>query len=225
MTNDHPNDHLADEFPWAPGHEVELPMFPLGSVLLPQQELPLHVFEPRYLELLETCLAADRLFGVVLIARGSEVGGGDERTDIGTVAQIEQVRALPGGRQAVLSRGLGRLRVVEWLVDDPYPKARVVAWPCEPERLDAAELASRFDAVEQLARRVWALRREMGPSDPEPPESCLQDSAGSFSLANQVTLQPYNRQQLLAAPTVSARLELLAELLTGQEAMLLANLN
>ena len=223
--NDYPDDHPADDCPLPPDHEVELPMFPLGSVLLPQQELSLHVFEPRYLELLETCLAADRLFGVVLISRGSEVGGGDERTNVGTVARIDQVRPLPGGRQAVLAHGLSRLRVLTWLMDDPYPKAQVVAWPCEPERLAAAELASRFDAAEQLARRVWALRREMGSNEPEIPEDYPQDSPGSFSLANQVPLQPYDRQQLLTAPTVSARLERLTEFLAGQEAMLLANLN
>ena len=232
MSNDHPDELPADEFPLPPGQaalpsdqEVELPMFPLGSVLLPQQALPLHVFEPRYLELLETCLAADRLFGVVLIARGSEVGGGDERTNVGTVARIDQVRTLPGGRQAVLAHGLSRLRVLQWFMDDPYPKAQVAAWPCEPEQLAPAELASRFDAAEQLARRVWAMRREMGSTEPELPGSYQHDSPGSFSLANQVPLQPYDRQQLLVAPTVSARLELLAKLLAGQEAALLANLN
>ena len=62
-------------------------MFPLGNVLFPHAQLPLHVFEPRYRALAETCLAGDGEFGVVLIERGSEVGGGDTRFSIGTVAR------------------------------------------------------------------------------------------------------------------------------------------
>ena len=61
-----------------------MPMFPLGSVLLPGVVLPLHVFEPRYQQLVRDCLETDEHeFGVVLIDRGSEVGGGDSRTDVG----------------------------------------------------------------------------------------------------------------------------------------------
>src|SRR4051812_26706984 len=56
-----------------------LPMFPLGTVLFPHAVLPLHVFEPRYRALVETCLHSDGRFGVVLIERGYEVGGGDAR--------------------------------------------------------------------------------------------------------------------------------------------------
>ena len=72
-------------------------MFPLGKVLVPGEVLPLHVFEPRYRQLVVDLLAADDRppeFGVVLIERGWEVGGGDARTDIGTVAR----RSRPGRR-------------------------------------------------------------------------------------------------------------------------------
>ena len=65
-----------------------LGMFPLSTVLFPQAGLPLHVFEERYRTLMAECLDGDGEFGVVLIARGSEVGGGDQRVDIGTVARI-----------------------------------------------------------------------------------------------------------------------------------------
>ena len=55
-------------------------MFPLSAVLFPYATMPLHVFEPRYRALMHDCLAGDRRFGVVLIERGSEVGGGDQRS-------------------------------------------------------------------------------------------------------------------------------------------------
>src|SRR5687767_6923459 len=57
---------------------VRLPMFPLGTVLFPHMVLPLHVFEPRYRVLTRRCLDGEPMFGVVLIVRGSEVGGDDE---------------------------------------------------------------------------------------------------------------------------------------------------
>ena len=78
---------------------MHLPMFPLGNVVLPGELLPLNVFEPRYRQLVLDCLAADvPEFGVVLIERGSEVGGGDVRASIGTVTRIARVHAA-GHRQ------------------------------------------------------------------------------------------------------------------------------
>jgi Lon protease-like protein len=70
-----------------------IPMFPLGSVLLPGGLLPLHVFEPRYRQMIIDCLAADGEpeFGQALITHGREAGGGDERAMVGTVAQVLQI--------------------------------------------------------------------------------------------------------------------------------------
>ncbi len=73
-------------------------MFPLGTVLLPGMPLSLHVFEPRYRQMVDDCRAGDGTFGVVLIERGSEVGGGDVRTDVGTLTRIVEARELPDGR-------------------------------------------------------------------------------------------------------------------------------
>ena len=70
---------------------TRMAMFPLGTVLLPTGILPLHVFELRYRRMIEECLAADTPeFGVVMIERGREVGGGDQRSHVGTVARIVQ---------------------------------------------------------------------------------------------------------------------------------------
>src|SRR5436190_21485028 len=106
-----------------------MPMFPLGSVLMPSTFLPLHVFEPRYRALVHDCLAGEGEFGVVLIARGSEVGGQDVRTDVGTVARIVPAQELPDGRWAIAAVGVRRARVVRWLPDGPYPMAEVEDWP------------------------------------------------------------------------------------------------
>ena len=70
------------------GESQPMPMFPLGTVLFPHALLPLRVFEPRYRLMTQRVLGADSEFGVVLIERGSEVGGGDTRFGIGTIALI-----------------------------------------------------------------------------------------------------------------------------------------
>ena len=82
-----------------------MPMFPLGTVLFPYAVLPLRVFEPRYRVMTRRCLDGDREFGVVLIERGSEVGGGDVRFGVGTIARIVQVAETPDGGYSEQHRG------------------------------------------------------------------------------------------------------------------------
>ena len=135
---------------------MELPMFPLGSALVPGQVLPLHVFEPRYRALVDVCLAGDRCFGVVLIERGSEVGGGDTRFDVGTVARITEMAESPDGRYALVCVGTNRIRVLRWLPDEPFPRAEVEVLT-DPEA-GADALVGRERVVAGLARVVDAAR-------------------------------------------------------------------
>src|SRR5690348_7136328 len=102
-----------------------LAMFPLGNALLPGGVLPLHVFEPRYRVMVREVMQGDGEFGVVLISRGHEVGGGDTREDVGCRARIARVEELADGRLALVAVGLEPIEVVEWLADDPYPRAIV----------------------------------------------------------------------------------------------------
>ncbi len=81
-------------------------MFPLSTVLFPHARAFLHVFEPRYRAMVADCLAGDRRLGVVLIARGSEVGGGDQRVDVGTLASIETAEPAADGRWHLAVEGL-----------------------------------------------------------------------------------------------------------------------
>lgn len=111
--------------PGASGATRELPMFPLGSVLFPGMPLPLRVFEPRYVAMLASVLGQEeREFGVVLIERGPEVGGGDVRFGTGTVARIASVE-VGQGLIALVAVGGARFEVVRWLEDDPFPRAQV----------------------------------------------------------------------------------------------------
>lgn len=216
------------------GSERELPMFPLSSVLFPGELLPLHVFEQRYRTMMARCLESEpHLFGVVLIARGSEVGGGDTRTDVGTVARIEALSRSEDGRYAVLVRGTDRLHVRRWMPDDPYPLAVVEVLTEGPD-----PAGGTLEEARSSVRRVEALLSELGRS-PAPVVGGLGESAGedapegagsgdaegaegdegpdsAWGLCRRLPLGPMDRQRLLAADEAEGRLRLLVELARAQ---------
>lgn len=189
-----------------------LPMFPLGTVLVPHQVLPLHVFEPRYRALVHDCLAGDGELGVVLIERGSEVGGGDQRTSVGTVAQIAEAARLPDGRWALAVVGDRRLQVRGWLPDDPYPRAEVDDWPDEPSSPEA--LAGALDRIVPVLRRALALAAELGdPVVPATVELAEDPEVRAWQCTVIAPLGPLDRQALLASPAATTRMDALGALL------------
>jgi Lon protease-like protein len=192
-------------------------MFPLGTVLLPGGVLPLHVFEPRYRALVADCLAGEPEFGVVLIERGSEVGGGDVRRDVATVARIVEMAELPDGRSALVTVGTRRIRVERWLDDDPYPRAEVTDWP-DADDLDA--IGPGIDEVLAHLRRVLALQAELG--EPVPPTTDIADDPvlATYHLAALAPLGPDDRYRLLTMPGPAARRQLLGGLLADAEGVL-----
>lgn len=191
-----------------------LPMFPLGTVLFPHQLLPLHVFEERYRTLTRRCLEGDRRFGVALIERGSEVGGGDLRVDVGTVAEITQAARLPDGRWLLETVGVERFRVVRWLPDDPHPWAEVVT---APDRAgDGGELTGLVEPVAERLRHLLALRAELGDPAPAATFDLADDPIeASWQAAALAGLTPLDALQVLGTDRADDRLRLLAELLEG----------
>jgi Lon protease-like protein len=200
-----------------------MPMFPLGGVLLPGAVLPLHVFEPRYRALVTDCLAADEHeFGVVLIDRGHEVGGGDVRRDVGTVARMVQVGQLEGGRFAVVAVGTRRIQVEQWLADDPYPRADVVDWPddeTEVSETGGEELGELYRRVAAKVRRIAALAIELGDVAGDPSTELSDDPlVGSYQLAVLAPLTTADEYDLLGAAGPRRRLVLLDERLDDVDA-------
>lgn len=214
---------------------VVLPMFPLGSVLLPGGILPLHVFEPRYRDMVRDCLRTDGVpeFGQALISHGWETGGGDDRVMVGTVAQMLQVEALDENRYALVAVGTRRIRINAWLPDDPYPIADVDDWPDEdPDvpglTVEVAAAHARVRSVRALAGRVaeqsdatidGGVRGE-APVDSGDDEISDDPLLATYHLATLAPIGPADRFRLLAAPGPARRLDLLAEILDDVEAML-----
>jgi Lon protease-like protein len=188
-----------------------LPMFPLGTVLFPYGLLPLHVFEPRYRVMIRHVMEGDHEFGVVLIERGSEVGGGDVRFDTGTIARVVQAAELPDGGYALATVGMSRVRVTRWLPDDPYPHAEVVALADEPAH-GAAEREARDRVVAALAV-VTALVQRLDPRVDDAPVLHDDPVRASYEAAALAPIGPLDAQRVLEAANAATRLELLTALL------------
>jgi uncharacterized protein len=195
-----------------------LPIFPLGTVLVPTAVLPLHIFEPRYRALMEDLTAGaaglpafEPEFGVVLIERGSEVGGGDVRRRVGTVARVLEASQLPDGRWVVAVVGTRRFRVEEWLPEDPYPLAEVSEIE-EPTGWDPAD-DQRLAAAEQLVRRTLALAVELGEAGgPIGFELADDPLTAVWQLCALTPIGPWDRQRLVETDDPAQRLRGLASL-------------
>lgn len=196
---------------------VAMAMFPLQSALLPDEDLPMQIVEPRYTALVRDCMRdEDPRFGVVLISQGREVGGGDLRCDVGTVARITECVDLAGsGRFMLRCRTGERIRVRDWLPDDPYPQAMVQPWPDEPgEPVTAGQLEELEDRVMALFERIAAARNfslaersvVLGThADTVDPGMRL------YALASRVPIGAADRYSVLAAPSAAERLAALSE--------------
>ena len=187
----------------------ELAMFPLGSVLFPGMPLPLRVFEPRYIAMLSSVLGeTDHEFGVVLIERGSEVGGGDVRFGVGTVAHIASVE-ITEGSIGLLATGGARFAVVRWLQDDPFPRAEVRELP--PLDLDAAAVAS-LATTEALVRATLTRASEFVEL-PWPPDAELSADPADriWQVAGIAPLGSLDQLTLLRSRTAAELLATLEE--------------
>lgn len=193
-------------------------MFPLEVALLPDQDLPLRIFEPRYVALVKHCVDSGDPFGVVLISRGREVGGDDSRCDVGVLSRITECVDQGANRYALSCRTGERIRVCQWLPDDPYPRATVALWPDEPgDAVTSAQLHDVEDKVIDLFERIAQARgvvlpdRDVllgyGEADAD------ADDAGQrlFTLASRIPLGAADRYSVLSAPSAADRLAALSE--------------
>lgn len=184
-------------------------MFPLGTVLLPGMFLPLRLFEDRYLTMIREIQASQNgrfEFGVVLIARGSEVGGGDQRCMVATVAEVVNLRTLADASIVLLARGTDRIRIIDWLTDDPYPMAATEIWPDEPS--ETQDVAARIGVI---AERIRTLNIELDQrvGHTHSPVGEVEDDPGIelYRLACVAPLGAADQHKLLSAPGLAARIK------------------
>lgn len=187
-----------------------LPMFPLGSVLFPHMPLRLRVFEQRYLVMLSELVQTEcATFGVVLIERGQEVGGGEHRFDLGTLAEITTL-GTQDGLIGLLAEGRSRFVVDAWLPDDPHPRAEVTPLPdLGWDENWRGLLASSEHAVRRSLALASEFSEQTWPADigiqPDP-------VAAAWQLAGVAPLGPLDQLALLGATSTGDLLTRLTEL-------------
>lgn len=191
----------------------EMPLFPLQTVLFPHAEQYLHVFEPRYQEMVQLCLKEDRPFGVVLIRSGSETGRAEPYL-VGTAVRIVGMHTYDDGRMDIHVRGERRFRIRR--LDDTHAYWVGFVEPVVEmefdEGSDTPELLARAkDEVEALIQKVFADRQYdvqvMFPSDP---------IALSFAIANLLPMENLDKQHLLETTDTFERVSALLPILESQ---------
>lgn len=184
-------------------------MFPLGMVVFPHQVVGLCVFEARYHRMLRD-VQEDQRFGTCLIERGSEVGGSDERTSIGTLMHIVASQPLADGQTLLMVEGLECFTVQRWLDDSPYPRAQVSERCCDATVIEPALLRSTESAVNALR----ALQSELFA------DQCLQVNCAmdtdpwvrSWQLCSLTPMSTLDQFKVLSLGDPNERLRLIAEI-------------
>ncbi len=184
-------------------------MFPLGMVVFPHQVVGLCVFEPRYQVMLRE-LPDDQQFGTCMIERGSEIGGEDVRTCVGTVLRILGSQTLPNGQTLLRVEGTQCVEVARWLDDSPYPRASVRDRCCDEIDVEPALLKSTESAV----RALRALRSEM-VTEEMLQHDCAMDAdpqVRSWQLCAMTPMSTLDQFKVLSLSNPNDRLRLVAEI-------------
>ena len=192
---------------------MELPLFPLNSVLFPGATLPLHIFEERYKKMVNLCLESNSPFGVLLIRSGSEVDEAAEPFEIGTTARIVRVQHLDAGRMNLICLGEQRFRLSRQVSETPYLVAEVEPLQSiDGEGQEAKDVADTVAALFAEYHRLYLAvsnqwTRQIGmPGAP----SELADF-----VASRMAVDPWSKQRLLEELSVRRRLEMEMETLSG----------
>jgi Lon protease-like protein len=180
-----------------------LPLFPLNTVLFPGQLLPLHIFEPRYRQMIGECIQHGQPFGVVLIRSGEEVGDAAEPVDVGTTAQIVQVENAADGNMNILCVGKARFRITDLLHDKPYLSGRIDWWPWEPYQAGSAD-------IERIRHQLDRYVRILAESTQGKLELTLPDEPATLAniAASVLQVDTSEKQHLLTTASIG---ELLTE--------------
>ena len=207
---------MAQPHEESPDGLTRLALFPLNLVLFPGMELPLHIFEERYKDMIGECLEQDVPFGVVLIKEGLEVGAPAAPERIGTSTRILRSEILDQGRMNIVTKGERRFEIEEIIQRVPHVVGRV-RFLVELEGEGCAELIPQInDEYVNLVKNLTALTGGY-TSRVEIPEDPIELS---YAIAGNLNLEPHLRQSLLVTETAATRLfDLVPLLKQGNETL------
>jgi Lon protease-like protein len=191
--------------------ERVLPLFPLEQVVLfPGMSLPLHIFEERYKVMIGACQVTDKLFGVLLIRSGSEVGEPAQPERVGCTARMVRVDRVPDGQMMILTIGEQRFRLEGparvmpegYLVGDVRMLADQVAEPVAADLV--ASIATEFGKYQTA---VLSFQQSGSGETMKPPDLPTDPLRLSYQIASTLHVHPRERQHLLEMDDVASRLQ------------------
>ena len=194
-------------------------MFPLGSVLFPGMNMPIRIFEPRYLQLFSELTEENSTFGTCLIEKGHEVGGKDSRFSYGTLCKITALKALGQNQLAVQCLGIKRILVRKWLPDNPYPIAQIE----ELETSENKDFQLKEEIIEEL-ERCYVLLVQMGVIPAESMDIKGLERIDLYTACALAPLGQLDKYKLLAAESENDRSRLLLSQITSERETLAAML-
>jgi Lon protease-like protein len=199
----------------------ELPLFPLPVVLFPGVPLPLHIFEPRYRQMLSDIRLAKNLFGLAYFDPTSAESDFPPAGHIGCVAEVTEVQTFPDGRSYILTLGVIRYRIESYVErGDPYLLAEVSYFEDEEEDEEILTAPSR-EVAETFTRIAQAVRTINDERATLPDISDTEPQRLSFLVAAAMEIDADVKQELLELRSTSERLERLRAMLniavTGYE--------
>ncbi|HEX8367643.1 MAG TPA: LON peptidase substrate-binding domain-containing protein [Pyrinomonadaceae bacterium] len=192
---------------------TKLPLFPLPVVLLPNELLPLHIFEPRYRQMLKDVQLTSQIFGVSYFSAEEAIIEKPEIGSLGCAAEVRDVQMLEDGRANIVTVGLLRYRLDGYVeTGEPYLIGEISFFEDDAE--DASVLASLADEVFALFMRVAKAAHDLSGERglmPEIPQ--VEPQHLSFLIAAAFNLQPNVKYEFLEIRSTAERLERLREML------------
>jgi ATP-dependent Lon protease len=186
----------------------EIPLFPLPEVVLfPGCLLPLHIFEPRYRDMLTSVMSGNKLFGILNVDPATR-----RPAEVGCAAEVIEVEKLPDGRSNILTIGKGRFRVNELKHENIYLTGSVEWLEDEDSDQDLSPLA---DQMTKLLKDVVRLSAKLADKTVEFPDDLPSAPTDlSFWIAGSFPGLPDEQQALLEMQQTGARLRRETEILT-----------
>lgn len=189
-----------------------VPVFPLdGALLLPRAMLPLNVFEPRYLNMIDDAMSGDRIIAMIQ----TRPGGGPTRprlADVGCAGRITSYAETPDGRYLITLTGLSRFRAGDELpVHTPYRQVRADFSAYEEDLQPSPELPPQERAALMGALKAYLESRGLDIDWTQAGDAPLEALINSLSMA--LPFEPAEKQALIEAPTLQARLQALFALM------------
>jgi Lon protease-like protein len=192
---------------------TELPLFPLPVVLFPGVPLPLHIFEPRYRQLLIDIRVTNNLFGVAYFDPANTTNEVPQAGHVGCVAEVTELQSLPDGRSNILTLGVIRFRIESYVeTGDPYLVAKVSYFEDDDE--DDATLAGPTQEVAEMFTRIAQAVRTINDERSSLPDiTNTEPQKLSFLVAAAMELDPDVKQEMLELRSTFERLERLRVML------------